>query len=135
MNNIITCEHCGKSFGYQLIHNGFNESLYAYCDTCGMTALLDGMEIPKSITTIIQQGIITPEIEQNIMPCTCGGRFTHNASPRCPKCLKPLSAEKATKWIESNAPGTGKGWRWQRNWIGLYCILIENRIIENNWKK
>jgi hypothetical protein len=133
MNDKGICEHCGESFGYRLIHNGFNESAYAYCDTCGMTALLDGWKIPQSITIQIHQGI-TPEVEQHLMPCKCGGHFVHSAFPRCPKCLKPLSAEKATKWIEDNAPGTKKGWRWQRNWTGPYCILIDDRVTQDNWK-
>ena len=36
-----TCESCGHSFDYMLIHNGFNDSAFAYCDSCGMTALFD----------------------------------------------------------------------------------------------
>ena len=41
---------------------------------------------------------------------------------------------KATEWIEANAPGTKKGWRWQKNWTGLYCILVEERVTQDNWK-
>jgi hypothetical protein len=44
-----------------------------------------------------------------------------------------LSAEVATGYIEKNAPGTSKGWRWQRDWQGTYCIVIEGRRIDNNW--
>jgi hypothetical protein len=132
MDDNGNCEHCGKSFSYRLIHNGFNESAYAYCGTCGMTTVLDGWKMPTSITIPLHQGI-TPEAEQYLMPCACGGRFVHSAAPRCPKCMKPLSAEKAAEWIEGNAPGSKKGWRWQRNWIGLYCILIENRVAKDNW--
>jgi len=39
---IGTCKHCGLIFEVKLIHNGFNYSSYAYCDTCGITALLSG---------------------------------------------------------------------------------------------
>jgi transcription elongation factor Elf1 len=49
------CEHCGESFSYRLIHNGFNESAYAYCGTCGMTALLDGWQMPSSIAVPLHQ--------------------------------------------------------------------------------
>ena len=34
------CEHCHGQFGYYLIHSGFNDSNYAYCDFCGKTAVL-----------------------------------------------------------------------------------------------
>ena len=35
-----TCEHCAKSFGYLLFHCGFGDCSYAYCNKCGMTAIL-----------------------------------------------------------------------------------------------
>jgi len=43
--------------------------------------------------------------------------------------MEALSAVTATSYIESNAPGTKKGWRWQRNWSGLYGIVIEGRRV------
>jgi hypothetical protein len=45
-----------------------------------------------------------------------------------------LSAELATTYIEHNAPGTKKGWRWQRNWSGVYGIVIEDKRIDNNFR-
>jgi hypothetical protein len=39
----------------------------------------------------------------------------------------------ATAYIEINAPGTKKGWRWQRNWQATYCIVIENRVVNDNF--
>jgi len=58
-----TCEHCGKAFEYYLIHNGFNESSYAYCDKCGMTALLEGWRIPNRIHVESHQAI-SPDVER-----------------------------------------------------------------------
>jgi hypothetical protein len=72
-------------------------------------------------------------MESYIQPCECGGRFKRGAAPRCPHCCQPLSAESATSYIESNAPGTKKGWHWQRNWSGIYCIVIENNRVDNNF--
>jgi hypothetical protein len=34
------CDHCSAPFGYYLIHNGFNDTAYGYCDLCGRTALV-----------------------------------------------------------------------------------------------
>jgi len=45
-----------------------------------------------------------------------------------------LSAELAADYIEAQAAGTAKGWRWQRSWDGCYCIIIENRVTNDNWK-
>jgi hypothetical protein len=127
------CEHCKKTFGYYLIHNGFNNSSYAYCERCGKTALLDGWKIPKVIKVKLHQAI-TEEVESYLRPCDCGGFYKCNASPRCPHCNQCLSPEIATGYIESNAPGTKGGWRWQKDWIGLYCIILENHVIDDNWK-
>src|SRR5256885_14499528 len=89
---------------------------------------------PKEAPLRIYQPIL-PETEPYLEPYACGGRFRHDASPRCPKCHEPLSAEAATRWIERNAPGARKGWRWQRSWSGLYCLIVERRSVENNWRR
>jgi hypothetical protein len=73
-------------------------------------------------------------MEPYVLPCQCGGAFQSGCSPRCSHCNAPLSADKATSYIEENAPGTKKGWRWQRNWSGLYCIVIEEKLVENNFR-
>jgi hypothetical protein len=73
-------------------------------------------------------------MEQYLTPCECGGRFRRGAAPRCPRCAESLSTESATSYIESNAPGTKNGWHWQRSWSRLYCIVIENKMVENNFR-
>ena len=127
------CEHCGVTFPYALLHNGFNESAYAYCDSCGMTAVLDGWKVPDGIQ-IKFHTVIKSEDESLLLPCECGGAFKSGASPRCPHCHKSLSAESARQWIEANAVGTAKGWRWQCSWTGLYAIVIDNNLVKDNWK-
>jgi hypothetical protein len=127
------CEHCKKTFGYYLIHNGFNESSYAYCNSCGMTALLDGWKIPKGVQIPRHQNI-SAKIEPLLQPCKCGGTFKAGASPRCPHCREPLSATEAASYIEAQAEGAKKGWRWQRSWTELYCIIIEEKIAHDVWK-
>lgn len=129
-----TCGHCRAQFDYFLVHNGFNDSAYAYCDTCGMTALLSGWatNIPAQVELHVHQPV-TAEVEPWLRPCSCGGRFRGHASPRCPECHEPFPAAGLTSDIERNAPGTKVGWRWQQNWSGLYAIVIENRMIADNW--
>lgn len=129
------CDSCGAEFGYYLVHNGFNDSLHVYCDSCGSTAIADlaGVEarlpsLPGRVTPI------TPDMEGLLQTCSCGGRFRRGAAPRCPSCREPLSAEGATTWIEANAPGAKQGWRWQRSWVGLYAIVVAGRVQFNPWK-
>ena len=127
-----TCESCGYSFDYMLIHNGFNDSAFAYCDSCGMTALFFTWSAPQD-TDIGRYGPITPYVDERAERCTYGGRFLGSAAPRCPSCRQPLSAERAAEYIERYAPAAPDGWRWQRSWQGLYAIVIEGRFLNDPW--
>jgi len=118
-----------------LVHNGFNDSAYAYCDRCGRTSILSGWhdKIPSRAQLKLHQAF--PEsTEPYLEKCKCEGSFKRDASPRCPHCNTELSAIAATTYIEKNAPGTQKGWRWQQNWQGIYCIIVEGKSVTNNWK-
>ncbi len=128
-----TCEQCGRSFPYYLIHNGFNESAYAYCAECGQTALMDGWRMPFKLAADVH-GPIKPEHEHLLQPCPCGGLFRASSGPRCPHCQKQLSPTKAAEWIEANAPGAKRGWRWQGSWRGLYAIVISDRVVRDIWR-
>jgi DNA-directed RNA polymerase subunit RPC12/RpoP len=130
--SIGRCEHCAKEFGYYLVHNGFNDSAYGYCDRCGYTVILSGWRMtPVSFKLHTR---ITEEIEPYLKPCPCGGAFRTSSDPRCPDCSRVMSASKATGYIEANAAGAAKGWRWDQRWNGIYGIVIENRILKDWWK-
>ena len=129
-----TCETCGGTFPYYLIHNGFNESVYAYCSQCGVTAILDVWRGPAALVAD-RHGPVAPERVQLLQACTCGGHFDGSAAPRCPHCRSELSPVEATKWIEANAPGARHGWSWQRSWRGLDAIVISDRVVWNNWRE
>jgi hypothetical protein len=129
------CDQCSKNFHYYLVHNGFNESWYAYCDLCGTTAILDlySPRVSELWSGRPPQGQIPLEIEPHLRACSCSGRFRVAATPRCPHCIQPLSPMTAVSWIEKEAQGAKKGWRWQKSWDGLYCIVIERRVTHNNF--
>jgi phage FluMu protein Com len=97
-----TCEHCKQSFNYRLCHSGFGDCSYAYCDQCGMTAILDywDKKIPKWPVGCPRHQEICVELERHIKPCVCGGAFRKGASPRCPRCGVVLAPEAATAYIE-----------------------------------
>ena len=132
-NTTGTCEHCNRSFRYSLVHNGFNGSSYAYCGNCGLTALLSEWRVPPGVS-MPPFAPISHDNEGSLQPCPCGGSFVSDSSPRCPHCRAVLSAELAADYIERQAAGTTEGWKWQRNWRGCYCIIIENRIVKDNWR-
>ena len=109
--------------------------MYAYCDSCGRTALLSEWDkrMPRLANCPGQQEICGA-MESYLQPCECGGQFKKGAAPRCPHCNCTLSPETATSYIEGNAPGAKKGWKWQRNWSDMYCIVIENKRVADNFK-
>jgi hypothetical protein len=127
------CEHCKETFSIEIFHNGFGDSSYAYCSNCGRTAILSGWSNrwPKGVKCT--QAEIAPEMELYLRPCECGGRFVKGSAPRCPKCKQVLSADEATGYIEQQSPGTKRGWRWQRNWNGLYCAVINGQTVADNF--
>jgi hypothetical protein len=129
------CESCRSYFEYYLIHNGFSDTAYAYCDKCGMTCLVGGWDDNRKpyAAPLKIQGPIQTETEPWLKSCLCGGRFRAKCTPRCPTCGHELSAELAARYIEKYALGTKKGWRWQKDWEGIYCIVIAGRLIKYNW--
>ena len=128
-----TCESCNEPFTYRLYHCGFSNCAYAYCHDCGRVSVLDEFaEVPSGIG-FRSQGPIAKSVEPYLSPCPCGGTFLSDAVPRCPCCNQPLSASRATSYIESNAPGAGDGWHWQRSWTGVYCIDVGCRMVKDNW--
>src|SRR5438876_427857 len=105
MANLIgSCEHCGGTFRYQLIHNGFNDSTYSYCDHCSFTVLLNGWNQTAQRVGLQIHRRITPDVENLLKPCPCGNAFRASADPKCPHCARTLSAVKATTYIERDAP-------------------------------
>lgn len=119
-----TCEQCGHEFAFRIIHNGFNETGYAYCDACGRVGFLDTHD--ERLTEFRNgggwPGALPDKLAEFLNECACGGRFRFGACPRCPKCRQALSASKARVWIERSA---APEWKWQGDWTGCYCIQIE----------
>lgn len=129
-----TCANCDATLAYCLIHNGFNDSAFAYCDRCGATALFDrwSKAIPGGVELKLH-GPIDANVEVLVRPCACGGRFSGVASPRCSKCRDVLDAVAWAAPIERDARGTATGWRWQRTWAGLYAVIIDDRVVNDPW--
>jgi len=122
------CEHCGRFYRYTLWHSGFGDNSYAYCDTCGMLGILNYLNphVAGFPPLTQQYAEIETSWESFLEPCACGGHFRRGASPRCPSCLEPLSPLHAAPHIEAQATGAGRGWQWQKNWSGVYCMAMDD---------
>jgi hypothetical protein len=121
------CEHCGRLYRYSLWHSGFGDNSYAYCDDCGMLALLNYSN--GKVDALPPPGDRFGEIDESwetfLRSCSCGGTYRKGASPRCPSCRQKLSATHAAAHIEAQATGA-RGWSWQNNWSGIYCMAMND---------
>ena len=122
------CEHCGMFYRYSLWHSGFGDNSYAYCDQCGLLATISytNPEVARMPAISDQYAEIEKSWEPFLRPCGCGGSFSKGAAPRCPSCREQLSPTYAADHIEEQARGAPRGWRWQNNWSGVYCLAIED---------
>lgn len=126
------CPACAGPFQFGLVHNGFNQSSYAYCGRCGAIALCSHWTWPAGILEG-EHGPLVPEQIAHLKPCACGGAFHTHAMPRCPSCGIALDPVEAAVWIEAEAEGTAKGWRWQRSWQGLYSLTVGQNLVKDPW--
>jgi hypothetical protein len=126
------CRACGTHFRFDLIHNGFNDSSFAYCGMCGRTALCSHWKWPPSVP-LAGYGPLQPEHTTHLRRCACGGYFHTHAMPRCPSCRSAFDPVEAASWIEAAAGSTGRGWRWQRTWQGLYAVSVGEPALTDPW--
>ena len=122
------CEQCRRNYRYSLWHSGFGDNSYSYCDLCGMLATLSFTNkfVANFPSNSPRYQEMEPAWEPLLRPCECGGRFRVGSMPRCPSCRMELSPIYAARHLEQNARGAVRGWHWQRNWHGVYCIAIED---------
>ncbi len=122
------CEHCHRIYRYSLWHSGFGDNSYAYCDQCGMLGTLSysNPEVAGFPPASVMYQEIDEAWESLLRPCECGGHFRQGAAPRCPFCHDVLSPTYAAGHMEKQAVGAVRGWQWQKNWSGVYCMAIED---------
>ena len=112
-NDVGLCEHCNHHFHYYPVHNGFGDTAYSYCESCGTTALLSGWfeHIPKNACLRVH-GPISRAIESLLKPCECRGAFKSESAPRCPKCKNILQLRRlglGSKRTRQALRGVGAG--------------------------
>lgn len=122
------CEHCERTYRYSLWHCGFGDNSYAYCDACGMLGLLNYStpqvaDLPRLKNEYAE---IDESWEPYLRHCECGGNFRKGQSPRCPFCKEKLSPTHAAEHIETQAMVGNRGWHWQNDWSGVYCMAIDD---------
>ena len=77
----VVCKNCGHAYLVR-IGGGF-QFMLLHCDRCGLE---ESVTIEQIGSAIGAEGETGRWIEEHVEPCGCGGRFTPDAPPRCPKC-------------------------------------------------
>lgn len=94
-----TCPFCNFSITaeyHQIVHSGFNNSGFMYCDKSG--DILTWSTFDSNYRTIVDKhpwSLTQDEkqkVEDAVITCTCGGRFRFSAKPRCPNCNNEVPA-------------------------------------------
>lgn len=129
------CDACGQMFRWYTIHNGFNNSFYAYCSGCGTTAILDFYGTPLTQHPAVAKliaGEIPKQVEDLLKPCTCGSRFLPGARPRCPNCAHELLPRAgANDYASAGSQRKARGWPLTWNPAQIYCVIINDRVVYN----
>jgi hypothetical protein len=116
------CEHCGASFEIELIHNGFNDSSYAYCGDCGMTAILSAYSKRWPAGVQWTYAEIAPEMERHSLLCECGGnlpRVIRRDVRNATKFFRPTKSPTTSKCSHPVPPKDGAGNAVGRDFIAL----------------
>jgi hypothetical protein len=91
---VIACPQCATRL-FRVDHSPFDDAYLLYCDRCPRAAEVSfydpGMDRVRRELT--RENIPDPGyealmrgIEARLLPCSCGGRFRHDASRRCFHC-------------------------------------------------
>ncbi len=131
-----------------MCHAGFGDEIYFYCDHCGMAASVDiytkEMENGKfyerfyNLSTKKDFHKMKMEIIKFLKECGCGGKFTVEATPKCPICLKELEWNKIVDQLDKNSnmespiPDYASK-NIKKEWKDIYYFVFNNRLIRNNW--
>lgn len=133
------CDNCGHRFEWYPIHNGFNNSFYAYCSSCGTTAILDFWGTPLTHHPAVAKlvaGEIPNEIEGLLQHCACGSHFRAGSKPRCPHCAHELLPRVGPSDADS-LPLQRKMAGWPLSWTPaqVYCVVINDKVVWNPFQQ
>lgn len=134
MPDIGSCENCNQRFSYALIHNGFNDSAYAYCDTCGCVASsLLGRE-PPTASRFASTARLPRTSSGTLIDVAAGVSFElkHRRDARIADTHSRLMSPPDI--LRRMRQGPRKDGAGNVNWQGLYCIIVEGRSIKAPWK-
>jgi hypothetical protein len=132
----VSCASCAKTFSVALLHNGFNNSEFLYCDTCHRVAILNFYSRRSNLLLQLADmsgGVLwswrnsieaNRDIEMRLSPCQCGGHFSFQAAPHCPICRAALNLQDVLRQLNVRQG-------WNNGWRGIYCLVVEGGIVED----
>src|SRR5436190_23836440 len=91
----LTCPHCNGDIRNLLqgwYHAGLSNVMSLQCEACYGNAVVDGWARAPGWDdrkTVLEN---QPKLEEALVPCMCGGRFTVAATPKCPLCNQSIES-------------------------------------------
>ncbi len=154
----LTCYHCEAAIKYTNTHAASADQVFFYCNKCGIVTTLDRyskeMEEGKFYDKFLKSKSydlnddfymgqfwldmkkMRREIEIHLAPCSCSGKFTADAVPRCPACKEELEWDKVADNLEKTTGRTMPHYfrRFiRKGWHDMYYFVFDLQIVRNNW--
>ena len=99
MKETYICQYCNRMISFKNVHGGFSDVLSFYCSKCP-NVLVAGLydefvsyvdkKTNYSWDNLKSRDDFYEYFEKALITCECGGRFEHDAKPRCPYCFKEI---------------------------------------------
>lgn len=133
----LICPYCKSEFKAQYFHAGWGNQDFYYCNSCSNIAIIDyycdGYDYLKNKYHFKNN----EDIINFIQPCSCSGKFTTDASPRCPKCNYPIEYNDVVEQLLklSVYPKYFKSASIQKGWRGEFFYVFEDKFTLNPWSE
>jgi len=91
----LSCQNCLREIEVEVYSAGLSDVIPFVCpedSTVLLVSLYDKMldKLVDRATKVVITDDDFAKIEGHLRPCSDGGRFRHDAPPRCPRCRAPL---------------------------------------------
>jgi hypothetical protein len=89
------CRHCDNEIRFERYHAGFGDQGYMYCDRDSTVVTWSAYEpayaaIAGNVNPWVLGDDAKRRVEDAVVECPHGGRFSFDALPRCPHCGSEL---------------------------------------------
>ncbi len=144
----VKCNKCLSCFDCVYYHAGFSDQMFFYCNSCGLTNILDvysnemrqfrsyerfdnSKEDPELTMMKIER-----EVAESLPSCSCGGKFSVDAIPRCLHCTQEIEWDDFIQQIDISRIDLPKFRDVLKNkWRDRIMFIFNGKFLSNFWNK